>query len=112
MNPEKLEHKLIPYCDADFVGHYCKEYSDDPITAYSHTGYVISYRGFPIVWHSKMQTEIARSTEYMGLSACLHDIIIIQQLLEELTLKKFLGTKSEAIVQCTVFKDNKEVVSI
>jgi hypothetical protein len=115
MNPEILEHKLIAYCDANFAGIYCKEYSADPNTAYSCTGYVISYGGCPIVWQSKMQMEIALSTmesECMSLSGCLHDIIIIQQLLEEQTLKKFLGTKLEAIVQCTVFEDNKGCLEI
>jgi hypothetical protein len=115
MNPQKEEQNLIAYCDADFAGDYCKEYSDDPSTAYSRTGYVITYGGCPIVWQSKMQTEIALSTtesEYMSLSACLRDVIVIQQLLEELTVKKFLGTKSEAIVKCTVFEDNKGCLEI
>jgi hypothetical protein len=115
MNPEKLDPKLIAYCDADFAGDYCKEYSDDPSTAYSRSGYVITYGGCPIVWQSKMQTEIALSTtesEYMALSACLRDVIVIQQLFKELTHKKFLGTKSEATIRCTVFEDNKGCLEI
>ncbi len=115
MNPEKQEQKLVAYCDADFAGDYCKEYSDDPATAYSRTGYVITYGGCPSVWQSKMQTEIALSTtesEYMALSACLRDVIVIQQLLEELARKKFLGSNSEAIVKCTVFEDNKGCLEI
>ncbi len=115
MNPEKEEHKLVAYCDADFAGDYCKEYSDDPTTAYSRSGYVITYGGCPIVWQSKMQTEIALSTtesEYLSLSACLRDVIVIQQLLEELTRKNFLGNKAEAVVKCTVFEDNKGCLEI
>ncbi len=71
--------------------------------------------GCPILWVCKLQTEITLSTtesEYMSLSACLRDVIVIQQLLEELTVKKFLGTKSEAIVKCTVFEDNKGCLEI
>jgi hypothetical protein len=49
MNPQKEEQDLIAYCDADFAGDYCKEYSDDPSTAYSRTGYVITYGGCPIM---------------------------------------------------------------
>jgi hypothetical protein len=46
------------------------------------------------------------------LSACLRDVIVIQQLLEELARKKFLGSNSEAIVKCTVFEDNKGCLEI
>ena len=62
-----------------------------------------------------MQTKIALSTtesKYMALSACLRDVIVIQQLFKELTHKKFLGTKSEATIRCTVFKDNKGCLEI
>ena len=62
-----------------------------------------------------MQTEIALSTtesEYLSISACLRDVIVIQQLLEELTHKNFLGNKAEAIVKCTVFEDNKGCLEI
>jgi hypothetical protein len=62
-----------------------------------------------------MQTESALSTtesEYISLSACLRDVIVIQQLLEELTQKKFLGSKVDAVVKCTVFEDNKGCLEI
>jgi hypothetical protein len=62
MNPEKLKQKLVAYCNADFAGNYCKEYSDDPAKAYLRMGYVITYGGCPIMWQSKMRTEIALST--------------------------------------------------
>jgi hypothetical protein len=48
----------------------------------------------------------------MSLSACLRDTIVIRQLLEELTHKKFLGAKSEAIVKCTNFENNKGCLEI
>jgi hypothetical protein len=44
MNQEKLEHKLIPYCNANFMGNYCKEYSDDP--HYS----IFAYRLHHLLW--------------------------------------------------------------
>jgi hypothetical protein len=48
--------------------------ADDIDTARSRTGYVIFYAGCPIIWKSKLQTQIALSTtkaESMALSAAL-----------------------------------------
>jgi hypothetical protein len=61
-----------------------------------------------------MQTKIALSTtksEYISLGAYLHDVIVIQQLLEKVTQKNFIGTKVEAIVKCMVFKDFKDCLT-
>jgi hypothetical protein len=35
---------------------------DDPDTAQARTGYVISYAKCPLIWASKLQTEIALSS--------------------------------------------------
>ena len=63
------------YVDADFCGNWNPETaSDDPATAKSRTGYVIKYAGCPVIWQSKLQTEVTLSTteaEYVALSAAL-----------------------------------------
>ena len=63
------------YVDSDYVGNWDKETAADDIdTARSRTGYVIIYAGCPIIWKSKLQTQIALSTteaEFMALSAAL-----------------------------------------
>ena len=66
-------HSLHAMCDADFAGTWNKEYANQRSTALSRTGFIITYSGCPIVWHSKLQTEIALSTceaEYIALSQC------------------------------------------
>jgi hypothetical protein len=53
---------------------------NDPSTAKSRTGFVISYQGCPITWASKLQTEVVLSTtesEYVGLSESLHIAIVL-----------------------------------
>eukprot|EP00804_Cyclotella_cryptica_P007533 CCRYP_010639-RD/>CCRYP_010639-RD protein AED:0.26 eAED:0.26 QI:0/0/0/1/0/0/3/0/643 len=50
------------YPDADFAGLYGHEDSQDPHCARSRTGYVILAFGCPVLWRSRLQTEIALST--------------------------------------------------
>ena len=48
---------------------------------------MILYKGCPVIWVSKMQTEIALSTteaEYIALSQAMRDVIPLVNLLSEL----------------------------
>ena len=56
----KMELDL--YVDADFAGLWNVENDQDPVCVKSRTGYVITYGSCPVVWVSKLQTEIALST--------------------------------------------------
>ena len=60
-NPSK---KLVVdcYADADFAGLWGHEDPQDPICARSRTGFVVTFANFPLLWVSKLQTEIALST--------------------------------------------------
>jgi len=76
------------YVDADFAGGWSSADADDPSSVYSRTGYIIMYAGCPIVWVSKLQTEVALSTteaEYIALSQAMRDLIPLLGLLEELS---------------------------
>jgi hypothetical protein len=63
------------HVDCDFAGNWVKEDAmNDPSTAKSRTGSVISYQGCPITWASKLQSEVVLSStesEYVGLSESL-----------------------------------------
>jgi hypothetical protein len=64
------------YCDADFSGNWNKSSAaHDPSTAKSRSGWIIFYAGCPIIWASKMQSQVALSTteqaEYISLSMSL-----------------------------------------
>ena len=60
---------------------------NDAENVMSRTGYVVMYTGCPLLWCSKMQTEVALSTteaEYIALSQSLREVIPIMQLLKEI----------------------------
>jgi hypothetical protein len=98
------------YADADFAGNYFgKTAMDDPSTAKSRTGYVITYAGCPLYWGSKLQTCIALSTteaEYVALSQALRDAIPIMNILKEMREYKFHDKPSQHRVHCKAFEDN------
>jgi hypothetical protein len=81
----------------------------DPSTAKSRTGFIITYGACPIVWASKLQTEVALSStesEYNALSTATRDVIFLMQLVIEarrLDWKVFDGTPT---VHCKAFEDN------
>ena len=49
------------FVDADFAGGWSKDDAYDPDNVLSRTGFVIFYAGCPLVWASRMQTEISLS---------------------------------------------------
>ena len=58
------------HVDADFAGNWNKDNAESPASVISHTGFVIRYFGCPVLWESKLQTEIALSpteAEYIAL---------------------------------------------
>ena len=50
------------YVDADFAGGWDKADSRNPEAVLSRTGYVLMYAKCPVLFCSKLQTEIALST--------------------------------------------------
>ncbi len=80
----------------------------------SRTGFVICYAGCPVLWTSKLQTEIALSTaeaEYIALSTAMREVIPFIYLLKELSFIFELHLP-EAKVHCKVFEDNRSCISI
>jgi hypothetical protein len=64
-------NKIDCHVDSYFAGLFGVEDGLIPICAKSRTGYVIKFCDVPIMWVSKMQTQIALSTmdaEYISLS--------------------------------------------
>jgi hypothetical protein len=56
------------YCNADFAGLWSYEDSLDPSCIKSRTGFVICLSNCPVIWTSKLQTEIAKCSSFQ--SAC------------------------------------------
>ena len=108
LNPK--DHSFNCWVDADFVGNWNRVTAEvDPSTAKSRTGYVITYAGCPIVWASKLQTEVALSTteaEYNALSASLREVIHMMQIVDEAKQMDWDVFSGVPTVHCKVFEDN------
>jgi hypothetical protein len=102
------------YCDADFAGAWTLQESHQAHSVRSRSGYIILYSGCPILWSSKLQSEIALSTteaEYISLSQSMRDIIPMKQILQELSSTYNISI-SQATTHSTVFEDNKGCIDL
>ncbi len=91
--------KIDTYPDANFAGMYGYEHHDNPSCVTSWTGYVINVANFPVMWQSKLQTEMALSSieaESVAISHCARELIPIMQMVE------FLGPAVGLSVDCTL----------
>ena len=84
-NPSK---KLVVdcYADADFAGLWGHEEPQDPIFSRSINGFVVTFANCPLLWVSKLQTEIALSTlhsEYVALSHSVRALLPLKILIKE-----------------------------
>ena len=103
------------YVDADFAGLYGVEDDQDPVCVKSRTGYCLTLGGCPLIWVSKLQTEIALSTteaEYIALSQSLRDLIPMRRLLSEASEGLDLTVRPTAKLYSTVFEDNNGALAI
>ena len=102
------------FVDADFAGSWTKEDSGNPANVLSRTGYVIFYYGCPVVYCSKLQTEIALSTaeaEYIALSQATREIIPLMNLLKEIKPYMNLDIK-DSQMYCTIHEDNTSCITM
>ena len=76
------------YVDASFTGDWDPQDEEwDPDTARSRTGYVILYASCPVIWASKLQTEIELSTmaaEYLATSTATCKVLPLMELIQEM----------------------------
>ena len=71
MTPDKDNLRIDMYANADFARVYTTEDKMDPISVKSRTGVLLTFGNVPILWSSKLQSEIALSTldlAYIALS--------------------------------------------
>ena len=102
------------YIDANFAGGYSEDTKDDPISVYSRTGYVIIYFACPVLWVSKMQTEISLSTveaEYVALSTAMRDLIPFVDQVKELA-NIFGNNEQNVKLHCMLFEDNNGALEL
>ena len=99
---------------SDFAVGCSTKKSDDPASVYSHTGYIIKYKNCPILWASKLQSEIFLSTteaEYIALSQAMIEIIPMMEHLEQLEKTLNIESKRPRVI-CKVFEDINGVIEL
>ena len=92
-------HFKSAYCDADFAGLWHKDHSHKRESALSRTGSIICHAGCPVLWSSKLQTEVSHSTceaECIALSSCAQAILPMRTILGELSV--FQATTSHPTI--------------
>ena len=113
---EPNNSSLELWCDADFSGNWNAETAHlDRSTAKSRTGYLVKYTGCPLMWASKLQTEMVLSTteaEFIALSEGLRTLIPITSLLQEMQEQGVNIMNGQAEIKCKVFEDNSGALTI
>ena len=74
------------YADAYFVGLWGHEVIQEPICDRSRTGFVVIFANCPLLWVSKLQTEIALYTlhsEYVVFSHSVRALLPLKSLIKE-----------------------------
>ena len=111
IRPDKLK-SLECFVDADFAGGWNKDNGLDASNILSRIDYVITYAGCPLIWCSKLQTEIALSTtksEYIALSQSLREVIPLQNLMKEIN-EIFPVIEKKPQTRCKVWEDNNGAI--
>lgn len=103
------------YADADFAGLWPHEDKHDPRCVKSRTGFAICLAGCPVIWGSKLQTNIATSTmeaEYNGLSISMRDLIPFKRLF--LVVARGVGIDETVLTtfKTTVWEDNNGALTL
>ena len=79
----KDDWKIDCYVDADFCGVWGSEDPEDSVVAKSQTGYILTLAGCPLMWVSKLQTEVSMPTmmaEYVAHSTAMRDMLPLNYL--------------------------------
>jgi hypothetical protein len=104
------------WVDADFCGLYGTEDVHDPTSVKSRTGYIITVANCPVIWVSKLQTEIALSTvesEFTALSQSMRSLIPLRRIMEEINTSFCLTSDPiPYTTKSTVFEDNTGALSL
>ena len=97
------------YPDADFAGLYGHEDVQDPHCVRSRSGFVILAFGCPVVWKSKLQTEIALSTmeaEYVAISTACRDLLPVINIVKSLSASVGYDTDFVSNIHVRIHEDN------
>jgi hypothetical protein len=74
-----------------------------------------NYAGCPVLWTSRMQTEIALSSteaKYVALSQSMREVIPLMELMREAAQIKLPIVPTPPKIHCKLFEDNSGVIKI
>lgn len=110
-----LQEGLNCCVDADYAGLFSYEDPQDPVSVKSRTGFVLTLFGCPVLWSSKLQTEISLSStaaEYVAFSMSMRELIPMRRLIQEMGTVLALEVATPSLVRSTVFEDNQGCLSL
>jgi hypothetical protein len=94
---------------------YNHESDQDPVCVKSRSGYIMTLGGAPLIWGSKLQTEIALSTlesEYICLSQAVRELLPMRRLLLEVGKRVGMEFAQTPLVHSTIFEDNNGALGL
>ena len=87
-----------------------------PICARSRTGFVANFSNFPLLWVSKIQTEIYLSTlnsEYVALSHSVRSLLPLKSLIKEIIDNLVIDSeKLKFVSSSNVYKENNGAIVV
>ena len=114
LRPSK-DMKIDCFVDADFAGLWGAESPHDSKSVKSRTGYVINLAECPVIWVSKLQSDIALSTmeaEYNALSMAMKDLLPLQRLVHTVAGAVSLDVQNLIEMKTTVWEDNSGALTL
>ena len=112
----KHDSSFDVYVDANFAGdwnhHDCAE---ENYIARSRHGYIVMYSGCPVLWVSRLQTEVALSStesEFIGLSDSVRTVIVLMELIKELSQLGIPVPTTQPKLHAKIFEDNSGALEI
>ena len=115
LKPKRIDALNIDcYVDADFAGLWNAEDVHDPHCVRSRMGYVIAINGCPIVWKSKLLSEITLSTmetEYVALSHAARALLPLQRIVKEVS-GSFELEAAVPKIKSTIWEDNQAALKL
>eukprot|EP00957_Ditylum_brightwellii_P194560 14819393-Ditylum_brightwellii.AAC.1 len=106
------------FADAVFAGLFFVKDLQDVSLVRSRTGYVMTFAGCPILWVSKLQTEVALSTlyaEYVALFQSLRDLLSTKDLITEVVKgmwQKDTHMELKLVSKSTVYEENNGAIRV
>ena len=104
------------YSDAYFAGLWGHENLQDPIFARSRIGFVVTFANCPLLWVSKLQTEISLPTlhsEYVALSHSVKALRPLNSLIKEVIDNLGIDIeKLKFVSSSTIYEDNNGAIVV